>query len=189
MGLDPKSGPAHVSLGSILYNQGDWAGAAACYRKAVELNPKNATIRFILAEAEGMAALQDKLPALQKGEFKPRTNDELRMMVRLCKIKKLFFANSRMYADAFADDPKLADDLNTGNRYNAACYAALAAAGQSKDDPPPDETKKAELRRQALAWLRADLDLWGKRLTSDKPEERKMAVERLRHWQQDTDLS
>ena len=65
----------------------------------------------------------------------------------------------------------------------------MAAAGQSKDDPPPDETKKAELRRQALAWLRADLDLWGKRLTSDKPEERKMAVERLRHWQQDTDLS
>jgi len=53
-----------------------------------------------------MAALQDKLPALQKGEFKPRTNDELRMMFRLCKIKKLFSSSSRMYADAFADDPE-----------------------------------------------------------------------------------
>ena len=136
-----------------------------------------------------MAALQDKLPALQKGEFKPRTSDELHAMAGLCKSKRLFLASARMYADAFAADPKLADDLTTTNRYDAACYAALAAAGQGKDDPPPDETKKADLRREALAWLRADLDLWTKQLDSDKPEDRKMAAEMLRHWQQDTDLA
>jgi eukaryotic-like serine/threonine-protein kinase len=187
--LDPKYAVAHTNLGLVLRDQGKLDEAIAECREAVRLDPHFAGASANLAEAKQMAAMQDKLPALQKGEFKPRTSDELRAMAGLCKIKKLFLASARMYADAFADDPKLADDLKKGNRYDAACWAALAAAGQGKDDPPPDETKKADLRRQALAWLRADLDLHAKQLDGDKPEDRKMAVERLRHWRVDADLS
>ena len=187
--LDPKDAQAHNSLGLALRDKGDLEGAAVCFRRAIGLDPKNAAGQSNLAEVERMAAMLDKLPALQKGEFKPRTSDELHAMARLCQIKKLFLASARMYADAFADDPKLADDLKTSNRYNAACWAALAGAGQGKDDPPPDETKKADLRRQALTWLRADLALLTKQLDSDKPEDRKTAVQTLRHWQQDSDLS
>ena len=187
--LDPKNPQFHNGLGLVLRDKGDLEGAAACFRRAIEIDPKNAAAHDNLAEVERLAALQDKLPALLKGEFTPQTSDELHTMANLCKIKKLFLASARMFAAAFAADPKLADDLKTANRYNAACYAALAAAGQSKDNPPPDEKQKAELRRQALSWLRADLDLWKKQLTSDKPEDRTATTQQLRHWQQDSDLS
>ena len=186
--LDPKDASAHDRLGFVLRDRGT-GGRGGLFPQGHRTRTQDARLHNNLAEAERMAAMQDKLPALQKGEFKPRTSDELHAMAGLCKIKKLFLASARMYAAAFADDPKLAEDLKTRNRYDAACWAALAAAGQGKDDPPPDETKKAELRRQALAWLRADLDLWTKHLQSDKPEDRKTAVQTLRHWQEDADLS
>ena len=50
----------------------------------------------------------------------------------------------------FADDPKLAEDLASSNRYNAACYATLAASGQGVDAPtaPAD---RAALRGKALS--------------------------------------
>jgi len=38
-----------------------------------------------------------------------------------------------LYADAFAADPKLAEDLHTESRYRAACSAALAGCGLGKD--------------------------------------------------------
>ncbi len=187
--LQPRVANYHNSLGYVLWDQGRLDEAVAEFREAVRLDPHFADASANLAGAEKMAALQEKLPALQKGEFKPRTSDELRAMAGLCKIKRLFLASARMYAAAFADDPKLADDLKTLNRYDAACYAACAAAGQGKDDPPPDETKKADLRRQALEWLRADLAAWTRRLDNGALEDRKAVGERMRQWQEDADLS
>ena len=187
-GLQPREANYHNSLAYVLWDQGRLDEAIAEFREALRLDPHFTPASSNLAEVERMAALQDKLPSLQKGEYKPRTSDELHAMDGLCKIKKLFLASARMYAVAFADDAKLADDLKTRNRYYAACWAALAAAGQGKDDPPPDKKQKADLRRQALAWLRADLDLLAKQLDSDKPEDRRIAVEMLRYGQQDADL-
>ena len=47
--------------------------------------------------------------------------------------KKRDAAAARLYADAFAAEPKLAADLQQQHRYNAACSAALAAAGEGED--------------------------------------------------------
>ena len=47
--------------------------------------------------------------------------------------KRLYAAAACFYADAFANDPNLAADLRQQHRYNAACSAALAAAGQGED--------------------------------------------------------
>jgi len=187
--LKPGEANYHNSLAYALWDQGQLDEAIAEFREAVRLDPQFAAASANLAEAELMAAMRDKLPALDKGEFTPRTTHELRAMDRYCKIKKLFLAGARMYAAAFADDPKLADDLNTFNRYNAACYAALAAAGVGNDELPPDPTQKAELRRQALTWLRADLEARAKQLESDRPEDRKTVGQWLRHWRQDSDLA
>ena len=46
-------------------------------------------------------------------------------------------AAARFYEEAFAAQPKLADDLGAAHRYNAACAAALAGCGQSKDAGKP----------------------------------------------------
>ncbi len=70
------------------------------------------------------------------------------------------------------------------NRYGAAVAAALAAAGQGKDEPPLDDAAKAKFRRQALDWLKAELKDW----TKVQPP-RLVIVRTLWHWQQDSALA
>ena len=85
--------------------------------------------------------------------------------------------------------PQLADDLGASHRYNAACAAALAGCGQGKDADKLDGKERGRLRRQALDWLRADLDGW-RRLLDKKPDKvRPVIVEQMRHWLEDTDFA
>jgi hypothetical protein len=98
--------------------------------------------------------------------------------------KHLFAAGARLFDDAFAVAPALADDLLGGHRYNAACCAALAASGRGEDDPAPDEAR-ARFRAQALAWLRADLTAWRRQPQARAP----LVVQAFRHWQADPDLA
>src|SRR5262249_55563056 len=76
-----------------------------------------------------------------------------------------------------------------GLRYDAACAAVLAGCGQGEDAARPDEAQRALLRRQALAWLRADLDVWTARLEADQPGDRDLIQGKMRHWRQDADLT
>jgi hypothetical protein len=93
-----------------------------------------------------------------------------------------------LHADAFAADPKLADDLKAAHRYDAACSAAKAAAGQGKDAAELDGKVRARLCKQALNWLRADLALHTRQLQTGKPADRAAVPKVLKHWQQDSDL-
>jgi tetratricopeptide (TPR) repeat protein len=70
---------------------------------------------------------------------------------------KRFAAAARLWAEALASDPKLADDRQSQYRYKAARAAALAAAGQGQDQPPLDDATKAKLRGHALDWLYDEL--------------------------------
>ncbi len=84
--------------------------------------------------------------------------------------RKQFAAAARSYAEALAAEPKLADSRQDQHRYNAACCAALAASGQTRDDQPPDATARARFRGQALEWLRAELVDWSRVLSRRRPE-------------------
>src|SRR5262249_58581476 len=108
-------------------------------------------------QAEVLAALEAKLPALLKGEFRPRDNKERLGLAEVCQAKKLHQKAIDLYAAAFAADPRLADHLGPAHRYRAACSAVLAAAGQGQDAAQLDAVQRAHLRRQALDWLRAEL--------------------------------
>jgi serine/threonine-protein kinase len=92
-------------------------------------------------------------------------------------------------AEAIEADPARANDLKNGNRYIAACAAALAGAGQGKDDPPPDEAARSRFRTQARDWLRADLGLISRQLDTGNPQDRAAVVEALKHWKHDPDLA
>ena len=81
--------------------------------------------------------------------------------------------SARMYAEAFAEDAALAEDLAQGHRYNAACSAALAAALGAAD--------AAEWRGRALEWLRADLAAREKAATG--------LAASLEHWKKDPDFA
>src|SRR5262249_1943963 len=128
--LDPKSAQAQNILGILLQDKGQVDEAIACFRKALALDPKDANARGHLAKAERLAAARDKFAAFQNGTYTPATPSERLDLVEWRRVKKLHHTAAGLYAAAFAADPRLADDLKAAHRYNAACHAALAAAGQ-----------------------------------------------------------
>jgi tetratricopeptide (TPR) repeat protein len=187
--LNPKYAPAHNNLGVALLAQGKLEEAVAEYRQAVEIDPKYAMAHRNLRRCEGMLAVDKKLPAILERKAWPANSAEQVSVARLCVIKKRYATATRFFADAFAADQKLAADLPQGHRYDAACYAALAAAGKGEQAAKLDGKERTRLRQQALDWLRADLDLWGKQAQGDKSEARAMMQQKLRHWQEDADLA
>jgi serine/threonine-protein kinase len=187
--LNPRFAAAHSNLGHLLAAKDRLDEAIASYQKAIQLDPKDAQPRTQLAKAERLAAARDKFAVFQNGSYTPASIDERLGLIEWCQIKKLHHTAAGLYAAAFAADPKLADDLKAGHRYNAACYAALAAASQGDDAAQLEDKEKARLRMQALDWLRADLALHTKQLESGQPADRAAALERLRHWQKDSDLA
>lgn len=187
--LDLKYAGAHANLGGALMTKGDLDGGIASFRKAIELDPKFAPARTGLARAERLAAAQEQLSAFLKGDFKPTSNNERLVLAELCKFKKLYRAAVGLYTDAFAADPRLADDLRTTFRYKATCSAALAAVGQGEGAAKHDDRERTRLRKQALDWLKADLIEVGKLLDSGPPQARPFIVQVLSHWQKNPDLA
>jgi serine/threonine-protein kinase len=191
--LDPKLANAHCNLGHSLASQGRFAESLAALRRGHELGSKRRGWRYPSAEwvrrAEAKAALEPKLAAFLKGEYQPKDAVERLGLAGVCQTKKLHHAASRLYADAFAADPKTAGDLKAGHRYDAACSAALAGVGQGEDAARLDDKERTRLRQQALDWLRADLALRTRQLQSGRPTDRAEVQQKLRHWQQDSDLA
>jgi hypothetical protein len=118
-----------------------------------------------------------------KGEARFADDSERLGLAEVCQIKRLNAGASRFFAEALANNPKLADDLQAGHRYNAACAAALAATGQGADAASLDAQGRARWRRQALDWLRAHLAAWA------KGNDRGLVQRTLKHWQKDSDLA
>jgi serine/threonine-protein kinase len=187
--LDPMLAAAHNNLGFALLGKGQADEAIACFKKAVALDPKDPLARVNLARAKRMAPVRDKFPAFQKGSYTPAKNDERIGLAEWCWIKKRHHAATRLYTAAFAADAKLADDLEAGHRYSAACHAALAAAGQGEDAAKLDDQEKARLRKQALAWLRADLALYARQVKSGQPADRAEVKRQMKDWQNDSDFA
>ena len=84
--IDSKYAKAHYNLGNAVLVQGRLDEAIACYRKALELDPKDTAARSNLARAERLATARDKLPAFQKGDYTPATNDERLGLVEWCQV-------------------------------------------------------------------------------------------------------
>jgi predicted ribosomally synthesized peptide with SipW-like signal peptide len=184
---------AHCNLGEILRSRGDFAGAAQMFRKGHELGSRRPDWRYPseqwLARAEHQLALSRRLPALLRGEDRPKDGAERLAFARVASSQKQFAAATRLFAEELESDPKLGDDRQAGYRYEAACAASLAAAGLGQGEPPSDDRAKAKLRRQALDWLKAELAVWAKYLESGPPQVRPLVVLTLNHWTKDTALA
>jgi serine/threonine-protein kinase len=75
------------------------------------------------------------LRACLDGKYRPRDNEERLALVGVCQFTNRPLALARLYADAFAADPGLTEDLAAGHRYRAARAAALAGCGRGEDAP------------------------------------------------------
>ena len=143
----------------------------------------------VIRQLEQQINLALRLPSILDAKEKPGNPAEGLAFAQMAYDRKHFAAAARLWAEALASDPKLGDDRQAQHRYNAACAAALAAAGQGKAEPPPDDAAKARLRQQALDWLKAELATWTKLLESGPPQARQAIVQTLDHWKQDSDLA
>jgi tetratricopeptide (TPR) repeat protein len=183
--LDPKNAAAHNNLGNALWDKGDQDGAIACYRKAIALDAQ-----FVQARDNLGRALDSKLPAVLQGKAAPADAGEAILLAQRCQQhKKEYVAAARLYADAFTAEPSLAADWNAQHRYNAACSAVLAAAGQSKDARLLPDKVVAMFRHWALGWLRDDLAAYAKIAPQNDPTKKRTIRQRLAEWRRNPDLA
>jgi tetratricopeptide (TPR) repeat protein len=178
-------------LAAALRDQGNLDGAIALYQENIRGNAKDETARYDLAATERMRDLRPRLADVLSGAARPTTPIEAIGFAELCALQfqKRYTAAARLYGEAFAADPKLADDLEAGHRYNAARVAALAADGPGEDVAKLDDKERAHLRRQALDWLRANLTLRTKQLEAGTPADRAAVRQAMLSWQNDPALA
>jgi serine/threonine protein kinase len=134
------------------------------------------------------AALNSRLTAISQGE-KPKDNAERLAFAQLAYDTKRYALAARLWGEALENEPKLGEDRQVQHRYNAACVAALAAAGQGQNEPPLDDDAKAKLRSRARLWLKAELVEWSTRVDSAQTQAKATISQTLAHWKQDSDLA
>jgi serine/threonine-protein kinase len=190
--LDPNYPEAHGNLGHALRQQGRFADALAALERGHQLGSRFAGGRGPSADqvrdCRRLVEQEARLPAVLAGTDRPADTADRLGFIRVCVLTRRFAAAARLSAEAFASQPRLAEDLRAGHRYNAACYAARAGGGQGEDTPALAPADRLRWRRQALTWLRDDLTAWERRLAADRSAGPSVA-QKLRRWQGDSDLA
>jgi serine/threonine-protein kinase len=191
--LDPKDVKIPNALAAAFSRLGRFAQTRDCLRRCLDLCPKDDPRRPSIARdlrgCERLLELEQALPRILTGQVQLASTGERLEYANLCYRTNRHAAAAHFYVDAFAGDKKLFGNFMAGHRYNAACCAALAGCGQGKDTEKLDSTERARWRKQALDWLRADLEAYGNLLEKGKPADRTLVRQRLEHWRQDGDLA
>jgi tetratricopeptide (TPR) repeat protein len=191
--INPQFARAYVALGIVLRRQGRFAESLAVLQRGRERVTRQPDLSAVPAklirQAESIAPVAAKFPAFLRGEYQPANARDRLLLLYVCHTKKHYRAAAGLAATVFAADPAVAADLRSQHRYEAACSAALAAAGRGEDAAALDGAAKAKLRAQALDWLRADLADRAKLLDAGSRDVRPLVVEALRQWQSQPDLA
>jgi serine/threonine-protein kinase len=219
--LNDRAGPrlalamAQFQSGSTVQARKTLAAAVRAYdwkesRAVSRYDPSPHWVGHVLRR-EAEALIIPNLQAFLRGDYQPQDNDERLALLGICQSRGLSGAASRLFAEAFAADPGLADSLmteclerairgyesssdptaafNAACRYLAARCAASAGCGQGKDRDKLSGAQRQRWRRQAREWLEADLRIWAAKFASDSPLERNLAGRMLTRWQAEPDLA
>jgi serine/threonine-protein kinase len=213
MGPSPR-----LILAMAQYQQGQKVQARKTLATAVVGFDWNATLadwrsvwiaHILRREAEDL--ILPNLAAFLRGEYQPQDNDERLALVGICQFQGRCHTAARLYADAFASDPALTQDLAsacrtraalgdkqpvsrveelaTECRYPAARCAAVAGCGLGQDGAEASAAERAQLRKLARDWLRDDLLVWAKAVNGGSRAARAHVRKLLSHWQIDPDLA
>ncbi|MGC8639779.1 MAG: tetratricopeptide repeat protein, partial [Isosphaeraceae bacterium] len=193
LALNPGEANMQIHLGRLLRRKGQYADALAAFRQAHDLESRSSSQSPVsgdlVRETERMVELEKKVPAIKSGKATATNAAESALLARMFSETKLYGASARFWAEAFQTQPALAHDMSVRNRYNAACAAALAGCGQGKDEPPLDEAARARWRKQAVEWLKADLEFWTTLVSTGPSQTRQLVAQTLQHWKGDPDLA
>ena len=191
--FDPRLSMAYFGLGYALMQQTRFDEAAAWMKKASDVYPATDPGRGVARQKQQQCqrymTLDARLPAILRGTEKPANAAEQIDFAQLCQIHNLYTAAAHLFREAFTADPKLAENVPAGDRYDAACAAALAGCAQGRDAGELDDKGRTRWRRQAREWLRQDLAWWGKALDGGKGQARAQVRAKMQHWRSDGDFA
>src|SRR5262249_25543116 len=158
----------------------------AAYRRSHEFGSRDSRWPYPSAEqaraCERLSELDAKLPKILAGEESEADATERAEGALFClQRKQLHVVAARLFAEAFAAQPSLTDDVKKGLRFNAACAAALAGGGRGRDAQGLTEDDRRRWRNQALVWLRGELMLVRKHMETGGKDARAESAQILAH--------
>ena len=167
LSIDPKSAALHNNLGMALQDRGRLDEAIEHLRQSVSINPKSAYGQFNL----GVALYRKGRVDEAFGHLQQAVNLDPNYALAHANLAVLLRARGRVAEaiDHLQQAVRLEGEKPTEirrrlvlYRYEAACANVQAAAGQGPEDARRGEPERAGKRRQALDWLRANLELTAK---------------------------
>lgn len=191
--LDADHAAAHCNLGNALLESGELTEALHELRRGHELGTRNPDWPYPSDEwittAQHLVEVDARLAAVVNGTDATVSPQEQLDLAGFCLIyKHAAITAARLYRDALAEEPSLAEDLAAGHRYNAACAASLASVAEDSANQSLSDDERAAWRTQAHEWLTADLHAW-QLLAESRPDARHSIEQTLAHWQTDPDLA
>ena len=167
LSIAPKSAALHNNLGMALKDRGRLDEAIEHLRQSVSINPKSAYGQLNLG-----VALYDKGRVDEAFDHvQQAVNLDPNYAIAHGNLAFLLRARGRVAEaiDHLQQAVRLEGEKPTEirrrlvlYRYEAACANVQAAAGQGSEDARRGEPERADKRRQALDWLRANLELTAK---------------------------
>jgi tetratricopeptide (TPR) repeat protein/tRNA A-37 threonylcarbamoyl transferase component Bud32 len=182
--LDPKFVNAHYNLGVARRDKGELDKAIASFKEAlrIERNPRS---QDELNQVLWWRGLLPHLPDVIAGRERPATANQACEFGYLCgqPSQKRYAAGVRLYAAAFAADPKQVPLF----QYDAARQTILVSAGRDTDFVDFGVEEWGALTDRARTWLRADLRNWAE--LAKNPQTRSEVRQNLARWKWDRDLA
>jgi tetratricopeptide (TPR) repeat protein len=190
---DPRSIVAWDGLALSLLDIDRFTEARAAEERLLELSKTEAERRMRrqrLTHCDELLSVQADIPAMLTGKQQPeKVSVQLALAEWCLKNKRLSATAEGYYETALSAQPARADDLDVGNRFDAACAAALAGCGVGADAAKLDDRRRAVLRRQALDWLTAEYNAWAARHRGAKPGDLAVVTTAVRSWLTNQDLA
>jgi tetratricopeptide (TPR) repeat protein/tRNA A-37 threonylcarbamoyl transferase component Bud32 len=186
--IDANSVSAHVNLGRIDYYEGRLDESIDHLQQALRIAPKSAGIHIDLgASLAAKGRLDDAI-----GHFQQALSIDPKSAAAHYEFGIALLENGRLEEsiNQFQQALRISPDSdgargNLGGALYAAARAAIkAAADKSSENERLGEPERAAKRRQALAWLRADLELTSKLLRDGK-----VLTPPVANWQTDSTLA
>jgi tetratricopeptide (TPR) repeat protein/tRNA A-37 threonylcarbamoyl transferase component Bud32 len=185
----PDDARAYINLGSAHGGMGDWDAARRACEDSLACWPGFPSALTNLRFYERLKTTEADVARRLRGDELTTADDWL-------ATGRFLVHDFGRFADAVACfekwmtlDPAAAERVWEGDRYDAACSAARAGAGEGRVAAALDDRARGELRAKARKWLAADLAEWRRLLDGAGGVAPTGIVESLAWWREDGDLA
>jgi serine/threonine protein kinase/tetratricopeptide (TPR) repeat protein len=194
-----------VDLGRVLRQRGRFPEALEALeaarrllegegKKHLQFDPElGPDLESELAEVRATVDGERRLLMIIGDQVETTDSREAFLAARLASSRRWPAVAARLFTSAFSADPSLAADRRSESLSAAACAAALAGTGRGEAPGELSADQMEDWRRQALTWLRADLEaeerLFQERAGDNFVDAREDFGDSLVRWMHAPDLS